>query len=267
VAPGEVAPFLHAVMDLAPVGIAAARHGGDQADPSKLSDENKASLRAALTALAGLMGGFDEHVTLENPRLSGSGMSGKLTKMVSGLSVGAPDGRALIRFDLTLDGLDSPDIPAGVYRTYLPRHIAIAPRVGGVPSADLRDLMLRAADSNGDDPLLEVQASALLAKGPLAVGIDDLSLDFGPATLRGKGEVRFSAMDHYEGEAHFVATGLDELIKQANKVPELREAAPVLFMAKGMGRQDGGQTIWDVTYHDGKMLINGNDMSDMMPGK
>ena len=267
VAPGEVAPFLHAVMDLAPVGLAAAKHGGDQAETPKLSDENKASVHAALTALVGLMGGFDEHVTLENLRLSGSGMSGKLTKMVSGLSIATPDGRVLIRFDLALDGLDSPDIPAGVFRKYLPRHIAIAPRIGGIPSADLRDLLLRAADSNGDDPLLQTQASALLAKGPLAVGIDDLSLDFGPATLRGKGEVRFSTMDQYEGEAHIVATGLDELIKQANKTPELKDAAPVLFMAKGMGRQDGGKTIWDVTYHEGKMLINGNDMSGMMPGK
>ncbi len=267
VAPNEVAPFLHAVMDLAPVGLAAARQAGGQQDAPKLTDENRASLHTALTALAGMMGGFDEQVTLENLHLSGSGHGGRLAKMVSGLSVGAPDGRALIRFDLTLDGLDSPEIPAGVYRKYLPRHIALAPRVGGVPAADLRALLLREADSNGDAPLLEVQAGALLAKGPLAVGLDDISLDFGPATLRGKGEARFSAIDQYEGEAHFSATGLDELIKQANKVPELKEAAPVLFMLKGMGRQDGARTIWDVSYHDGKMLVNGNDMSGMMPGK
>jgi hypothetical protein len=266
-APDEVAPLIHAVMDLGPVGLAAARQAGGEQDAPKLTDENRASVHAALSALAGLMGGFDERVTLENLHVVGSGHSGRLAKMVTGLSVGAPAGRAQIRFEMAFDGLDSPDIPPGVFRKYLPRHIAFSPRVGGVPAADLRDLLLRAADSNGDDPLLEVQATALLAKGPLTVGLDDVALDFGPATLKGKGEMRVSAVDQYEGEAHFSATGLDDLIKQANKTPDLAQAAPVLFMLKGMGRADGARTVWDITYRDGKLLVNGNDMSGMMPGK
>jgi hypothetical protein len=329
-----LAPLLHAVMDLAPAGVAAAKQGGasDQKSLPALAEQNRAAaeddrraaeadkhavaegrmtpaqrkkntedrlarakarraamltakgqpetpvpavalspeqhaeMHDALVALADLISGFDEHGTLENLHVVAAGHSGRLQKFALGLSAGAPDGKIAIRFNLAMDGLDSPDIPPGVFRDYLPRHLSIAPRVSGVPSADLRDLLLRAADSNGNDPLLEVQARALLDKGPVAIGLDELSFDFGPATLQGKGEVRVLGTDRYEGEAHFTATGLDDLIKKANTVPELAQAAPVLFLVKGMGRQDGPNTVWDVTYKDSKVLVNGNDLSQMLPG-
>jgi hypothetical protein len=130
----------------------------------------------------------------------------------------------------------------------------------------VRALLLRAADSQGGDPKLMDDAQALLAKGPAVIGLDELALDFGPATLKGSGEVRISGLGEYEGEAHVTATGLDELIKQANTVPELKQAAPVLFLLKGMGRQDGANTVWDVVYRDSKMLVNGTDLSGMIPG-
>jgi hypothetical protein len=232
-----------------------------------LTSEQHAAAHDALVALADLMSGFEEQQTLEDVHAVAGGFSGHFDKAATGFSLGAPDGRAQLRLSFALDGLDSADVPPGVFRDYLPRHIAIAPRIGGVPAADLRDLLLRAADSNGDDPMLEAQAKALLDKGPVVAGLDELSLDLGPATLKGSGELRIGAADHYEGEAHFVATGLDELIRQANTVPDLKQAAPVLFLLKGMGRQDGANTIWDITYRDNKVLVNGNDMSGMLPGK
>jgi len=232
-----------------------------------LTAEQHAAAHDALVALADLMAGFDERQTLEDVHAVGAGHSGHLDRLVTGFSVGAPDGRVQLRLTFALDGLDSPDVPPGVFRDYMPRHIAISPRLGGVPAADLRDLLLRAADSNGDDPLLEARAKALLEKGPVVAGLDELSLDFGPATLKGSGEVRIASADRYDGEAHFVATGLDALIRQANTVPELKQAGPVLFLLKGMGRQDGANTVWDIVYRDNKVLVNGNDLSAMLPGK
>jgi hypothetical protein len=232
-----------------------------------LTAEQRKAVHDALVAVADLMGGFDERFSMDDVHFVAAGHTGHLAKLDSGLSFAAPDGRAAIHFNLVLDGLDSPEIPPGVYRDYLPRHIALAPRVGGVPVSDLRALLLRAADSDGDDPQLQAQALGLLAKGPVAVGLDALSLDFGPATLKGSGEVRISGTDTYEGEAHLAATGLDALVQQANSVPELKQAAPVLFLLKGMGKQNGAETVWDITYRDKKMLVNGNDLSGMLPGK
>ncbi len=244
----------------------AARQPAPAAPPPDLTPEQQASLKTALVALVGIATGFDEHGTMENMHVAAAGHSGHLDKLAAGFSVSAPDGKALLRLTFAIDGLDSPDIPPGIYRDYLPRHLSIAPRVGGVPAADLHDLLLRAANSQGTDPDLQEQAVALLGKGPVAIGVDELSFDFGPATLKGTGEVRVSGMSEYEGEAHFVATGLDELIQKVAKVPELKQAGPVLFLVKGMGKQDGATTVWDVTYSQGKLLVNGNDLSQMIPG-
>ncbi len=232
-----------------------------------LSPEDKTAAHEGLLALVDLLGGFDEQGTMENIRFGVAGHSGHLDKLALGLGVGAPEGRTMIRFALGLDGFDSEDIPPGVYRDYVPRHTALALHLGGLPAADLRALLLRAGDSEGNDPELQDEALALLAKGPAVLGLDDLSFDFGPATLRGKGEFRVRAQDDYDGDAHIVATGLDNLIKQANTVPELKQGAPVLLMLKGLGQQEGATTVWDVTYKDGKVLVNGTDLGDMLPGK
>ena len=43
-------------------------------------------------------------------------------------------------------------------------------------------------------------------------------------------------------------------------------SAPLIFL-KGIGRQTGDSTVWDVIYRDGKLSVNGTDMSQMLPGK
>ena len=246
---------------------ARAQAAGAATGTPSLTADQKTAVHAALVALAELITGFDEDGTMEDVHVSAANYSGHLDKLSFGLGVGAPDGRTAIHLSFALDGLDSANVPPGIYRDYMPRHIAFAPRLGGVPASDLRDLLLRAADSDGKDPQLQADAMALLEKGPVVAGLDDLSLDFGPATLKGSGEVRISGINQYQGEAHFAATGLDALIKQANTVPELKQAGPVLFLLKGMGRQDGANTVWDVTYRDSKVLVNGNDLAGMLGGK
>lgn len=296
VTPERVAPVLHAMFELAPLAMAAADAATDakQAPPTrprkpgasprptpskpaearprhhdafKLTAEVRASLHAALVAARDLTDGFGEQVTLENLRVEAGDHGGRAARMVAGLGVDAPGGRLSMRMNFALDGLDSPAIPPGVYRDYLPRHIAFAPRLGGVPAKDFMDLLLRAVDSDGHDPALEAQAEELMRKGPFAVGLDELALDFGPATLKGSGEMQVTGRDTYNGQAHFAATGMDALLRQANATPELGMAAPVLLMLKGLGQQDGDTLVWNIAYQGGKLTVNGNDMSQMMPGK
>jgi len=232
-----------------------------------LTGEQRTAMHDALVAVADLLQGFDQQVSMENVHVVGAGYTGHLAKFATELSVDAPAGKVTLHFHVGLDGLDSPDIPPGVFRDYLPRHISITPRIGGVPAAALHDLLLHAADNPGDDPQMEAEAKSLLDKGPVVVGLEELSLDFGPATLTGSGELRVIGTDQYDGDAQFKATGLDDLIAQANTVPELKQAGPVLFLLKGMGKQDGDATVWNISYHDKKVLVNGNDLSAMLPGK
>lgn len=233
----------------------------------KMTPAMRASLHTAVLALQDVATGMDYQGTAENMHVQAAGFSGHVSRLAAGMGLSAPAGRLAFHMNFALDGMESPDLPPGPIRDFLPRHIAFSPRVSGLPSADVMALLLHAVDSDGNDPALQQEAEALIGKGPIAVGLDEVALDVGPATLKGGGELQIADRDTYSGTAHLAATGLDALIKRANTTPELKQAAPVLIFLKGVGQQTGDTVVWDIDYHDGKMLVNGNDMSQMMPGK
>jgi hypothetical protein len=293
VAPDLLRPIIHAAFELVPVAMAAANAAAEAKPPKKaqlgqpgkppephkpkpaaahppemkLSPEMRASLREALTAARNLTDGFGEKVSLENVVVEAAGHGGHASRFEAGMGIAAPDGLLMLRINFLLDGLDSPEIPPGALHDYLPRHIAFAPRIGGIPAKDVMDLLILAVDSDGDDPVLQAKTDALMHKGPVAVGLDDLALDFGPVMLKGSGAMQIVDRTTYSGEAHFSATGMDEMIRQAGATPELQQAVPVLILLKGIGQQDGDKMVWNIAYQDGKLLVNGNDLSQMMPGK
>ncbi len=177
---------------------------------------------------------------------------------------------SILTLAVAMDGLSSPDLPPGPMRDYLPTHIALRPHASGVPSADLFAFLGDVIDSNAkDQDALTAEALGLLAKGPLNLGVDGIELTMGPASLNGGGRVLIGSATDIEGTARFTAVGLDELIRQVNATPELRQTGtgPVLFLLKGMGRVEGPSTIWDVNYTDGKVLVNGTDLSSMLPSR
>jgi hypothetical protein len=165
---------------------------------------------------------------------------------------------------LAVEGIDSPLIPPGPLRDYLPRRIALTPRLSGVPADDLVALLLRGIDGDDHDSL-QAEAIGLLAKGPLKAGLDDVVLDIGAAVLKANGTVTIAAPDDIKGSARIDATGLDTLIHNANTVPELRGATPFLIMMKGIGEQKGSTTTWNITYADGHTEVNGTDLSALVP--
>jgi hypothetical protein len=157
-------------------------------------------------------------------------------------------------------------IPPGVYRDYLPRQLKLTPHIGGVSKPELVALVMRLIDDpKAADDFMEV-ATTLLAKGPLVLGVKDVALDLGPATLSGGGGVTVKSVADYTGAGEFHATGLDELIQKANATPELKQAAPGLIFLKGIGHQEGKTTVWKIRYAANKLFVNDTDMSAMISG-
>jgi len=234
-----------------------------------MTPTQKDSARRVLAAFRAFMGGLDEEVAMENIRMESSGHMVSFGRIAVGFGFGAPGGRIDTHMAMALDGLGSPDIPAGPMRNYIPTHIALRPRASCVPANAVFALIEHAIDANGkDDDALTAEAMGLLAKGPLNLGIDDIALTTGPASLKGGGQVTIASVTEITGKAQFTMSGLDELIKQVNATPELQGmgAGPVLFLIKGMGRMDGPNAVWDITYADGKVMVNGNDLSAMIAG-
>jgi hypothetical protein len=238
------------------------------AKDSKATPEQRRAAHALVVVLRDLLGGVNSHATLENTHVVANLGEASLTRLAIGSDVIALDGKLNARFSLALDGLDSPQIPPGMLRDYLPRHIALTPRISNVPTGAGIDLLLRAIDTADEpSPELEAEATALLRQGPLTLGLDDVALDFGPARLTASGEMQVPSPEEITGHALVSATGLDALIKRANTTPSLRQATPVLLLLKGIGEQDGKAVVWRISYQDKQLLVNGNDLMQMMPGK
>ncbi len=239
-----------------------------RASPAGMTPAKKNSMRQLLAAFRASTGGLDEELGMENIHMEASSHGVTFGKVGFGFGIGSADGKIDAHLAVAMDGFSSPDIPPGPMRDYLPTHIALRPHASGVPSADLFTLLDHAIDTDGkDENALMAEALGLLAKGPLNLGVDGIEVAMGPASLTGGGQMLIASTTDIKGTARFAALGLDELIRQVNATPALQQTGmrPILFMLKGMGRVEGPTTVWDITYADGKVLVNGTDLSSMMP--
>ena len=233
-----------------------------------LSPEQRALARTAVLALRDMFAGAEMQQSFQTLKFETMGIGGSIAKAGIATKIGTEKGKLLLATELSVEGVDSPAIPAGVYRDYLPRRIMFKPRVSGIPGDDLVKLLLQAIDSSqADMPALEEQAMALLGAGPLEVAIDDMAVDLGRASLSGNGTLTVASPTDISGDAQITLVGLDALIKTANTTPPLKQAAPVLIFLKGIGKQDGNETVWDIKYEDKKVTVNDTDLSDLIPTK
>jgi hypothetical protein len=264
VAAASLGTIVRAALDMVPIAMSA-QHSGHP--PAGLPPEARKAARTLVVQLRDLWSGFELSETLEGMRIEAEGNGASIAKLAIGAGAGVRQGKLDMHVSLAIDGVDSPEIPAGPLREYLPRHIRLKPRLFGVPIADATRLLLRAIDSdaaNGNE--LSNQATALLRRAPVTVGVDDVELDLGAARLRGGGELRIAAANNMSGEAEITVTGLDALIRQASATAELKQGLPFLVMLKGLGRQDGDDTHWKISYSGKKVMVNDNDLSAMLPG-
>jgi hypothetical protein len=241
----------------------AMRAADKAAAPDSLTPEDRARLHDLVLALSFLLDGMEQQVTLEKVRLEAGGIRGTLDRLSLGEQAAAPGGMLDASLHLSMQGIDSPQIPDAL-RDYVPRRLAFTPHISGVPAHDLIDLLLRAIESEHPEAVLQ-EASGLLGKGPLKAGVDDVALDLGPATLKGKGTMSIAAPDDIKGNAQLAATGLDALIGRAGKVPALQGSVPFLILLKGIGEQHGDEVVWNISYADGHTTVNGTDLATLMP--
>ena len=239
--------------------------GGNAARTVPLPEE-KALVTRLLGQVFAMMDALDADYSYEDVQVeAGSLFSGSLRRFALGLSTGAPDGKMEIKLRLGMEGLDTPLIPPGPWVEFVPHKVSLAPRIGGVPKDATMALLRRAIETDGTGIAEDVMA--LIADNPLSLAIEDLLIELGPLRLKGEGSLEVSSPDEATGEAVLRATGLDALIRRANQIPDLKMAAPVLIFLKGIGRQEGTETVWNISYADRKIVVNDTDLSDLMPSR
>ena len=259
--------LLRSAFDVSAAANAQTNAGGKVAKPEdKAQSVDKALATRLLGQVFGMLDALEADYTYDNIRVqAGPLFTGSLRRFAFGLSTGAPNGRIAVKMRLGLEGLESPLIPAGPWAEFVPHKVTMTPVVSGVPKDAVMALLRRAIETDGKG--IEADAMALIADNPVTLAIEDLLIDLGPLRLKGEGSLEVASMDEASGGAELRATGLDALIRQANRVPELKMAAPVLIFLKGIGTQEGTEIVWRITYADRKMMVNDTDLSDLMPSR
>ena len=203
--------------------------------------------------------------TLEGLKVEAAGVPVTVTTAKLGLDAKSDKGRLQAAMDFGMDGIGFGDVGLGAMQALIPRQVALRPSVSNVDVAALTRMLQ--AMSEKKDPA-QADIAAMFAQGGLVTGLDSFSVDMGGARFKGQGKVTLvgpSAVG-MTGTAQIVAEKFDALMQTIQSVPELAQGVPVMVFAKGIGRTVGDTLVWDVSYQDGKALVNGVDLTAMAGG-
>ncbi len=179
------------------------------------------------------------------------------------IGMGAKSDAGLLQahMDLGLDGLAWPDPPPGMTAALLPRRIALRPVFSGIPTQQLMQLLAARNPNDADQPS---EFAALFSRMGVSAGLESFAVDIGDTSFVGMGTVTMATPKHMTGQAQVTATNFDDFMQRANNAPELADELPAYVFAKGIGRVVGNQVVWDITYRDNKLLVNGIDLLAML---
>ena len=166
------------------------------------------------------------------------------------------------QMSLGMEGLTLPDLPLGDMADPDPDQGDLAARrCPGSPSPTWSSSPT--TSQNGQEPP-DADIAALFSHGGVSVGLDSFGIDVGGSSITGMGKLLIASPDDFSGTAQITATNLDLLQQRVAASPELAQAGPVFIFLKGIGRTVQNRMVWDVTFRDGRLLVNNQDLSAML---
>lgn len=193
-------------------------------------------------------------------RVGEAGGSAERARVEFGLTT--PEGILALRMDLEAEGIQFADLPlTPAQQGLLPRRFALRPTVTGIASADVMRLALDATDPAKERE--EFDLARLFSHGGLKMGLESFALELGGATFTGNARVAMPTPGAVGGDGQVTAAGFETLMGRVKAVPEFGGAVPALAFAKGIARTNADRLVWDISYRDGRMLVNDVDMSAM----
>lgn len=179
-----------------------------------------------------------------------------------GFGVEAPAGKLHAWMDMALDGPSSQDLPPSLAK-YMFTRLALRPAVAGVSTERLIQLLLDSTQDGADPVRLEADAAALFTEGGASIGLDALSIELADLRIEGSGRLRMLAPGQPGVEGRLSALGLEAVMQQAGKDPELQMVMPFLAIIRGLGRADGERMVWDLALTKDQAMVNGVDVMRM----
>ena len=220
-------------------------------------------LRAVIDAAPGLLNRIEADQTIQAIHFRFANPTGTSAGTIDDLHVHIAGAAARDRLDgrlaIAADGIAIPTVPPQT-QDLVPHHIDLRTVLAGVRTAPLIALLQTAADGRTDPALLQAQATALLAEPGARIAIEALSFDAGPLAVTGSANLRPPATAGLAGEIHIAARGLDALLARIQRQPAVQQALPVIFLAKALARTQGDSLVWDISFGDGPLTVNGTPL-------
>jgi hypothetical protein len=176
--------------------------------------------------------------------------------------------------------LTSPSVPPGL----LPQKADVSVDLSSLPAVKLASILLRAneAKASGDDKGAEAASRDLLVslyQPGVQLNIKSLHIDTPMAAVKLNGDARLdgTAKQGAVVSIDMALRGVDALVKETQPAPgakpdeEAQNLAAILTMLQVMGapgKDESGRDVRDYKLRmgtDGKILLNGTDLSAMLP--
>jgi len=231
--------------------------------PPAITDDTRAQVRVLIEAIRNAMTRFEAEETMDDIKIDVPGVgAASLAQMRFGMGAEAPGGRLHAWLDMAFASPDFDGLPKNL-RRYIPTRLSIKPAITGISTDRMFKLLMDAVTDNPDTDQLTADAMTLVTDSGASVGLDALSLELDALRLEGSGKLRMIAPGKAGIEARLSAAGVDELIANAKKDPELGMAMPFLVMFRGLGKTEGNRLVWDLAITDDQALVNGVDVMKM----
>ena len=239
--------------------------------PSGPSPQQREQIRAMLEIFTGLLSAMSVEESFQGLHIETASGTGDIGEMRFAMAGQARNDHIAVQSDIGVSDMAFPAVPAA-FAPIVPRRVALRTAISGIQAEGLRRL-LREAMMDGANPVaLQSRAIALLNEPGARAGIESLSVEAGPLLLQGSGRVRPLPDGTAAFDLHLTAHGLDSLIALVQAEPKAQQVMPMLFMVRGMGKPESGDTVWDIAFAHGITTVNGapigpNPNAPRPPGK
>ena len=235
--------------------------------PASMSPALREQLRAIIEGSGGLLSGLNLEESFQGMHFESAGHDvGDIGEVRLALASEGKDDQVALHVDMGVNDLTAAAVPAQ-YVPYMPRRVNVRAAFSGIQAEPLRHF-LRDAMAEGADPAsVQAEAMALLNAPGAHAGIESMAVESGPLLIQGSARVRALPDGTAAYDIHLTAHGLDAMLAQMQSDPKVRQFMPALFLAKGLGKQQGDSLAWDIAFVHGHATINGVPMGQNSGGE
>lgn len=220
------------------------------------------AVQPVIAALTDLANGMTLTETVSGLQITASGGNGTVKEIKVDMDAKSDGGFMNAGMGMALDGITVSVPGFEPFADLVPSRFAMHPVVSHVGTKEFLALVRASVeDPNAGPPPAEV--AALFKRGGIKAGLESFALDMGGATFTGTASFDFPTPSQASGTAQITATGFEALLAKVQENPVLAQGVPVMVLIKGFGRSVENRLVWDITYRNSKLLVNGVDVSKM----